>query len=97
MSPLGPAFRIEFSSDRAGKRIRWEQSSRLTPGSLVCLSPSSDMFRSVCKVGTVAARPIEGGLDRDPPQVDIFFGDHEDIILNPAECELHQAHGCTKY
>ncbi|QSZ36966.1 hypothetical protein DSL72_009058 [Monilinia vaccinii-corymbosi] len=85
LSPLGPAFRIEFSTDRAGKRIRWEQSSRLTPGSLVCLSPSNDMFRSVCKVGTVAARPIEGGLDRDPPQVDIFFGADEDIILNPTE------------
>ncbi|KAJ8069476.1 hypothetical protein OCU04_003129 [Sclerotinia nivalis] len=82
---LGPAFRIEFSSDRAGKRIRWEQSSRLTQGSLVCLSPTSDMFRSVCKVGTVAARPIEGGLDRDPPQVDLFFGDDEDIILNPVD------------
>lgn len=48
------------------------------------------MFRSVCKVGTVAARPLEGGLDRDPPQVDIFFGDDEDIILNPAECKLHK-------
>ncbi|APA11365.1 hypothetical protein sscle_07g061350 [Sclerotinia sclerotiorum 1980 UF-70] len=82
---LGPAFRIEFSSDRAGKRIRWEQSSRLTQGSLVCLSPTSDMFRTVCKVGTVAARPIEGGLDRDPPQVDLFFGDDEDIILNPVD------------
>ncbi|RAL58656.1 hypothetical protein DID88_003020 [Monilinia fructigena] len=43
------------------------------------------MFRSICKVGTVAARPLEGGLDRDPPQVDIFFGDCEDIILNPSE------------
>ncbi|KAI9648909.1 hypothetical protein NHQ30_001475 [Ciborinia camelliae] len=85
LSPLGAAFRIEFSSDRAGKRIRWEQSSRLTPGSLVCLSPSNDRFRSVCKVATVAARPLEGGLDLDPPQIDIFFGDDEDIILNPAE------------
>ncbi|KAB8296756.1 hypothetical protein EYC80_002173 [Monilinia laxa] len=85
LSPFGPAFRIEFSSDRAGKRIRWEQSSRLTPGSLVCLSPSSDMFRSICKVGTVAARPLVGGLDRDPPQIDIFFGDYEDVILNPSE------------
>ncbi|KAF7922083.1 uncharacterized protein EAE98_008294 [Botrytis deweyae] len=85
LSHLGPAFRIEFSSDKAGKRIRWEQSSRLTQGSLLCLSPTSDKFRSICKVGTVAARPIEGGLDCDPPQVDIFFGDDEDIILNPTE------------
>ncbi|KAF5877161.1 putative dead box helicase protein [Botrytis fragariae] len=85
LSHLGPAFRIEFSSDKAGKRIRWEQSSRLTQGSLVCLSPTSDKFRSICKVGTVAARPIEGGLDCDPPQVDLFFGDDEDIILNPTE------------
>ncbi|TGO36001.1 hypothetical protein BHYA_0138g00140 [Botrytis hyacinthi] len=85
LSHLGPAFRIEFSSDKAGKRIRWEQSSRLTQGSLVCLSPTSDKFRSICKVGTVAARPIEGGLDCDPPRVDIFFGDDKDIILNPTE------------
>ncbi|KAF7955588.1 hypothetical protein EAE96_004514 [Botrytis aclada] len=85
LSHLGPAFRIELSSDKAGKRIRWEQSSRLTQGSLLCLSPTSDKFRSICKVGTVAARPIECGLDCDPPRVDIFFGDDRDIILNPTE------------
>lgn len=83
---FGPAFRIEFSTDRAGKQIRWEQSSRLTPGSIVVLSPSSDMFRSICKVGTVAARPIEGGLDCNPPTIDIFWGDVEDAVLNPTEC-----------
>ncbi|KAK8902165.1 hypothetical protein QC760_009643 [Botrytis cinerea] len=85
LSHLGPAFKIEFSSDKAGKRIRWGQSSRLTQGSLVCLSPTSDKFRSICKVGTVAARPIDGGLDCDPPRVDIFFGNDEDIVLNPTE------------
>ncbi|PQE15630.1 DEAD box helicase protein [Rutstroemia sp. NJR-2017a BBW] len=82
---LGPAFRIEFSTDRARKQIRWQQSSRLTPGSLVALSTSTDLFRSICKVGIVAARPIEGGLDRNPPTIDIFWGDVEDATLNPTE------------
>ena len=90
LSHFGVAFRIEFSTDRAGKRIRWEQSKRLTAGGLICISPSSDKFRTICKVGTVAARPIEGGLDQDPPQVDIFFGDNDDIILNPAECRAQK-------
>jgi helicase required for RNAi-mediated heterochromatin assembly 1 len=45
------------------------------------------MFRSVCKVGIVAARPIEGGLDRNPPTIDIFWGDVEDATLNPTECK----------
>lgn len=54
------------------------------------------MFRSICKVGTVAARPIEGGLDRDPPQVDIFFGDDGDIILNPTESRLNNVDIASK-
>lgn len=84
LSPMGAAFRVEFSNERAGKRIRWEQSKRLIQGSLVALSPQKDNFQSICKVAVVAARPIPGGLDQNPPQVDIFFAEDRDVVFDPA-------------
>lgn len=82
---MGAAFRIEFSHERAGKQIRWKQSSRLQQGTMVALSPMTDSFRSVCKIAIVAARPIEGGLDCNPPQIDIFWGDLDDAVFDPVE------------
>jgi helicase required for RNAi-mediated heterochromatin assembly 1 len=79
----GIAFRIEFSTARAGMQIRWEQSKRLQQGTIVALSPMTDMFRTTCKVAVVAARPIEGGLDQDRPQIDIFWGDKNDAVIDP--------------
>jgi helicase required for RNAi-mediated heterochromatin assembly 1 len=35
----------------------------------------------------VAARPVSGGLDQNPPQVDLFWGDVNDLALDPSECE----------
>ncbi|KAF4633146.1 hypothetical protein G7Y89_g4966 [Cudoniella acicularis] len=85
LSPIGPAFRVEFSHERAGKRIRWEQSSRLIQGNIVALSPQSDCFQTQCKIAIIAARPILGGLDQNPPQVDLFWGDIKDVAFDPAE------------
>ncbi|RFU29613.1 hypothetical protein B7463_g6744, partial [Scytalidium lignicola] len=85
LSSVGAAFRVEFSSERAGKRIRWEQSKRLRTGTLVALSPSRDMFRTICKIAVVAARPISGGLDQNPPQIDLFWGDDNDADIDPNE------------
>lgn len=84
-STQGPAFRISFSCERAGKRIRWNSSKRLTAGTLVALTPAKDMFRTVCKVATIAARPIEGGVDQNPPQVDLFWGKLGDAVCDPTE------------
>jgi helicase required for RNAi-mediated heterochromatin assembly 1 len=43
------------------------------------------MFKTVCKIATVAARPIEGGLDQDPPTIDLFWGDMKDFTFDPVE------------
>ena len=88
LSPIGAGFRIEFSHNRAGKRIRWEQSKRLMQGTIVALSPMRDMFRSICKICVVAARPIVGGLDQNPPQIDLFWGSIEDAVFDPVERKM---------
>lgn len=65
----GVCAKVTFSLNRAGKYIRWEQSKRLIPGTLVCLS--QDNFETF-KVATVAARPL-AGLALTPPELDIIF------------------------
>ncbi|CZS98291.1 uncharacterized protein RCO7_08942 [Rhynchosporium graminicola] len=85
LSRIGVASRIEFSCERAGKRIRWDQSKRLVQGTLVALTPEKDMFKTICKVATVAARVIKGGLDQDPPTIDLFWGDIKDMVIDPVE------------
>lgn len=72
-SNMGVACKVSFSINRAGKKIRWEQSKRLIPGTLVCIS--SDKFQTV-KVATVAARPKEG-LEMNPPEIDLLFNEKE--------------------
>lgn len=81
MTKLGPICRISFSTSRAGRKILWKQAKRLTPGRIVALS--SDNFETDCRVAIMAQRPIEGGLDQNPPTVDIFWGGAEDAIIDP--------------
>ncbi|TAQ85205.1 hypothetical protein B7494_g6473 [Chlorociboria aeruginascens] len=88
LSRAGAAFRIEFSTDRAKKQIRWGQSKRLQQGTLVALSPQQDMFESICKIAVVAARPIKGGLDQNPPQVDLFWGNNDDAFIDPTKSHV---------
>jgi len=95
LSPIGAAFRVEFSHERSGKQIRWEQSKRLLQGSIVALSPEGDNFRKICKIAVIAARPIIGGLDQNPPTVDLFWGDSDEAVFDPAESESH--HPCKEY
>ncbi|MCJ1436993.1 hypothetical protein MMC27_006376 [Xylographa pallens] len=78
----GIAMRVEFSLRRAGKMIRWEQSKRLTSGTLVALTPATDMFATVCKVAVVAARPLVG-LQQVPPSIDIYFNSSEELEIDP--------------
>lgn len=87
MARIGPAFRVEFSYERAAKQIRWEQSKRLVAGTLVALTPQNDMFQRFCKIAVVAARPVEGGLDQNPPQIDLFWGDTDEAVFDPVESE----------
>ncbi|KAI9731863.1 MAG: hypothetical protein M1818_007728 [Claussenomyces sp. TS43310] len=83
-SHQGPAFRVDFSYERAGKRIRWRQSKRLQQGTLVALTPRLDRFSTVCRVAVVAARPL-AGLESNPPQIDLFWADSSIAEIDPTE------------
>lgn len=77
--------RVAFSTKTAVYRIRWQQSSRLVPGTVVAVSTKNDQFRSVCKIATVGQRPFEGGLDQHPPLVDIIWAQPHDAVFDPTE------------
>ncbi|POS74311.1 suppressor of ascus dominance-3 [Diaporthe helianthi] len=81
MTKLSPFCRISFSTQRAGRRIQWKQAKRLTPGRIVALS--TDNFEADCRVAIIAQRPIEGGLDQNPPTVDIMWACAEEAIVDP--------------
>lgn len=53
----------------------------------MALSPQKDMFRTICKVAVIAARPIIGGLDQNPPQIDLFWGDDDEAVFDPTQRE----------
>ncbi|KAF1985438.1 P-loop containing nucleoside triphosphate hydrolase protein [Aulographum hederae CBS 113979] len=80
----GIGVRVTFSLARAGVRVRWEQSKRLISGSLVALTPATDMFKTSCTMAVVAARPLDG-LNQDPPEIDLFFARAEEIEIDPAK------------
>ncbi|KAK5656431.1 hypothetical protein OQA88_4812 [Cercophora sp. LCS_1] len=85
---LGPIARVEFVPAMAdNRRINWIQSRRLTPGKIVAISTKADGFRSICKIATIAQRTYRGGLDQDPPQVDLMWANPADAELDP-EAEL---------
>lgn len=79
---MGVACKVSFSINRAGKNIRWKNSKRLIPGTLVCVS--DDNFQTI-KVATVAARPMVG-LESNPPEVDLLF--HETELEIDTEKEM---------
>lgn len=90
----GAACRISFSTERSPEKVLWAQSTRLTAGTLVALSPRSDNFRNECFVAVVAARYLIGGLQPDfkagedentPPRIEIFWGDTKDARINPSD------------
>ena len=52
-------------------------------GTVVALTPHTDNFMSVCHIAVVADRPILGGLDQNPPTVDLFWADNNNFALDP--------------
>ncbi|KAF4999787.1 hypothetical protein FDECE_11397 [Fusarium decemcellulare] len=102
-SAAGPACRISFSTERSHTKVVWSKSARLTAGTLVALSPTTDNFRQQCFVAVVAARYLLGGLEpnRDagedentPPRIEIFWSNCQDAILDPsAELVMIEAKG----
>ncbi|RJE24061.1 Helicase [Aspergillus sclerotialis] len=81
-SQRGVAFRIRFSTRRAGKNIIWDYSNRLKSGSIVALSPEEDYFKKKCVVAVIAARPLEN-VKKLPPEVDIFFAQPGEAEFDP--------------
>ncbi|KAK4988270.1 hypothetical protein LTR28_001751, partial [Elasticomyces elasticus] len=84
LSPKGVAVRVVFSMVRAGKKIHWEQSKRLLTGSVVVLTPASDMFQTKAVVAVVAARPL-AAVQQNPPEIDLFFARPEELELDPSQ------------
>ncbi|KIX09505.1 uncharacterized protein Z518_00585 [Rhinocladiella mackenziei CBS 650.93] len=85
-SRKGLAARIQFSTNRAGKRISWETSKRLVSGSLVALVKAKDKLNDLKElvVAVVGARPLAGVLCQ-PPEIDIYFNSPENIQIDPQE------------
>ncbi|KAJ5958258.1 uncharacterized protein N7479_005408 [Penicillium vulpinum] len=78
----GLALHIQFSTRRARKNIGWTYSNRLNPGTIVALTPKRDAFKKKCVVAVVACRLLEG-VEKDPPEIDIFLASPSDIEIDP--------------
>ncbi|RDW72447.1 putative DEAD box helicase involved in nonsense mediated decay [Aspergillus mulundensis] len=78
----GLAFKLQFSTNRAGRNIAWEYSKRLVSGSVVALSPADDAFQTKCVIAVVAARPLDG-VRLLPPEVDVLFANPLDADFDP--------------
>ncbi|KAL6857383.1 P-loop containing nucleoside triphosphate hydrolase protein [Trichoderma novae-zelandiae] len=94
LSKQGACSRISFSTKRVPTPIDWRDSDRLTPGTLVVLSPSWDNFRSKCIVATIATRSFNGKAvpvveDGDNPwhlpRVELFFANISETLIDPIE------------
>lgn len=83
LSSRGVALQVTFSIGRTGKRIIWEQSKRLITGTLIALSPASDMFQTKALIATVAARPL-AALQQNPPEIELFIGNVDEIEIDPS-------------
>ncbi|KAI1809709.1 P-loop containing nucleoside triphosphate hydrolase protein [Poronia punctata] len=83
MTRLGPMCRVQFSTERAGKRVRWSQTRRLTTGNLVALSTAQDNFKTICMPATIADHTLRDGLDQNPPTIQIFWSNMKDAVLDP--------------
>ena len=83
----GLALKVEFSTRRAEKLIRWAQSKRLKTGSMVALSPASDRFQSKCIVAVVASRLPSALEVRYPskPSIRIYVGNPKQLEIDPQE------------
>lgn len=48
------------------------------------MTPAKDMFKSICRVAVVAARPLTG-LQMNPPEIDIYFRSPNELELDPQQ------------
>ncbi len=83
----GFALKVDFSTRRAEKLLRWKQSKRLKTGSMVALSPKQDAFKTKCIVAIVASRQL-GEVDVQYPQrpsIHLYLGDPSQIEIDPQQ------------
>jgi helicase required for RNAi-mediated heterochromatin assembly 1 len=52
---------------------------------MLAVSTAKDMFKTVCKIATVAQRPFLGGLDQIPPEIDLFWARPVEAVFDPSE------------
>lgn len=79
MTNQGPLCRISFSTERAGKRIQWSNTRRLTPGTIVAVS--ADMFQTQCKVASIVEKINDGPI----PTIHLLWADTNDAVFDPME------------
>ncbi|KAL7816009.1 P-loop containing nucleoside triphosphate hydrolase protein [Trichoderma aethiopicum] len=94
LSKLGACSRISYSTERTATPVDWTASDRLTPGTLVVLSPRWDYFRTKCIVATIATRSFNGRAVPDVedgdspfelPRVELFFANINETLIDPIE------------
>ena len=83
LASIGAMAQIQFSTARSPLQIKWRQSRRLIPGTIVAISTMADNFKTICKIATIAQRPYRDGLDQDPPVIDLLWADPRDAVFDP--------------
>ncbi|KAI8956483.1 P-loop containing nucleoside triphosphate hydrolase protein [Daldinia sp. FL1419] len=83
MTRLGPMCQVQFSTKRAGRKIRWGQTRRLTVGTLVALSTAEDRFRTICMPAIISEHRIRDGLDQNPPTIYFQWANMSDAVMDP--------------
>ncbi|KAJ5378802.1 ATP binding protein [Penicillium cosmopolitanum] len=84
LTTSGIAFRVQFSTRRAGKRIHWKYSSRLITGNIVALSPVKDSFFNKVHCGCCCGETE-----------DIKFDPQQEWIMVQARSGYYEAHRHT--
>lgn len=74
--------RLQISTERACKRIKWSRTRRLTPGNLIAISTARDNFHNICKVAVVSERCA---IDGSPLIVHIQWANMSDAVFDPDE------------
>lgn len=85
MTRLGPMCKVQFSTERSGKKIRWTQTRRLTVGTLVAISTVSDGFKTICMPAVISDHRIRDGLDQNPPTIHFQWANLDDAVIDPNE------------
>jgi helicase required for RNAi-mediated heterochromatin assembly 1 len=90
----GAACRLSFSTELFDIPIDWQDTRRLTTGTVVALSTAKDKFKSICRVAVVAGRARRDTsqpsqyirLDaNNTPDLDVIWADAKDASIDPLE------------